>query len=222
MPRAALSSGEISAFRERICAAAFELFATQGYAAVTMRAIATKIGCSPMTPYRYFVNKSEIFALVSAEAFRRFADAQDQAVLGLTDPTERLCASGVSYVAFAIAEPDAYRIMFELDPGPDCDNPEWVEQGARAWSVMRTAVGMAVDAGLLVGDPDILAHQFWASVHGLVSLHISGKLMLGKEIGELVAPMMRSLIAGNSEGGIPADRTKQVDARLAELQSQLK
>ena len=66
------SSGEISAFRERICAAAFELFATQGYAAVTMRAIATKIGCSPMTPYRYFVNKSEIFALVSAEAFRRF------------------------------------------------------------------------------------------------------------------------------------------------------
>jgi AcrR family transcriptional regulator len=217
MPRTALSSGEISAFRERICAAAFELFATQGYAAVTMRAIATKIGCSPMTPYRYFVNKSEIFALVSAEAFRRFADAQDQAVRGHTDPAERLCASGVSYVAFALAEPDAYRIMFELDPGPDCDNPELVEQGARAWSVMRTAVGMAVDAGLLVGDPDVLAHQFWASVHGLVSLHISGKLMLGKDIHELFAPMMRTLVVGSSAGPISAETMDHVDAQLAEL-----
>lgn len=222
MPRAALSSDEIAEFRERICDAAFRLFASQGYAAVTMRAIALEVGCSPMTPYRYFANKEEIFALVRAEAFRRFADSQETAAGGYTDLTARLCAGGVSYVAFAIAEPDAYRLMFELDPGPAPDQPELLEQSARAWSVLRTSVGLAVDAGLLTGDADTLAHQFWASLHGLVSLHLSNKLMLGLEIGDLVGPIFRSIFLGNCSGSISEETLERVDSQLEGLRSQLK
>ena len=197
MPRQGLSPAEISRFRDRAVRAAFHLFATNGYAAVTMRNVAAAVGCSAMTPYRYFENKEEIFALVRAEAFRRFSAAQEEAVAGILDPVERLVASGASYVRFALADPDAYRLMFELDPGPAFDHPVLVEEGARAWSVMRGAVGRAVDAGLLTGNPDVLAHLFWGMVHGLVSLHLSGKLMLGCEIDTLLAPAFQTLFTGN-------------------------
>ncbi len=40
---------------------------------MTLRALAAELGCSPMTPYRYFENKAELFAVVRADAFRRFA-----------------------------------------------------------------------------------------------------------------------------------------------------
>ena len=73
---AALSSVEIEAFRERIREAAARLFASAGYAAVTMRAVAAEVGCSAMTPYRYFASKEHIFAVVRAEAFRRFRGAK--------------------------------------------------------------------------------------------------------------------------------------------------
>ena len=38
------------------------------------------------------------------------------------------------------------------------------------------AVAAAVDAGVLAGDPEQLAHRFWAAGHGRISLEINGFL----------------------------------------------
>ena len=40
-----------------------------------MRQLADDLGCSPMTPYRYFRDKDAILAAVRAAAFDRFAAA---------------------------------------------------------------------------------------------------------------------------------------------------
>src|SRR5690606_9753467 len=74
--RAALTEEAIDAFRARAVAAATRRFAEKGFEGVTMRAIATSLGVSPMTAYRYFAGKDELFAMVRREAFRRFADSQ--------------------------------------------------------------------------------------------------------------------------------------------------
>ena len=79
MPRAALSETELEAFRDVLCKSAVRLFAEHGYQGVTMRALAADLGCSPMTPYRYFKNKAEIFAAVQTAAFDRFANALENA-----------------------------------------------------------------------------------------------------------------------------------------------
>jgi AcrR family transcriptional regulator len=198
VPRVALTDSEISAYRERIIEAASRLFAAEGFEAVTLRAIATEIGCSPMTPYRYFRDKDEIFALVRAEAFRRFADAQERVAAATDEPAETLARLGRAYVEFALAEPDAYRFMFELHQDTDGDYPELAEQGTRAWLPMREAVSRAIAAGTLEGDADTVAHVFWSGLHGLVSLHLAGKLRLGLDLEQLVEPMMRTLFNGNA------------------------
>ena len=80
MPRASLTQDQLNDFRDSLCAAATRLFAAHGYEGVTMRALAKEIDCSPMTPYRYFANKAEIFDTVRSAAGTRFADAIHSAV----------------------------------------------------------------------------------------------------------------------------------------------
>lgn len=184
MPRAALAADDIAEFRRRAIAAATRLFAAHGYEAVTMRAVAAQLGVSAMTPYRYFAGKEALFAGVRAEAFRRFAEALEAALARRGAPLPRLRRLKQAYVAFAVAEPDAYRIMFELaQPSPD--DPALAAQAARAFATVHRTVADAVAAGALVGDPLTIAHLMWADTHGLVSLHLADKLV-GRTLAELV------------------------------------
>lgn len=142
---------------------------------------------SPMTPYRYFENKEELFAMVRMEAFRRFADAQRDAVAGIDNPNDALWVLGKAYVSFALDEPDAYHIMFELLQAPAGTYPELEAEQARAFSYLHEAVESGVSAGRMDGDPLQRAHLLWAQVHGLVSLHLAGKLVMGCSLEKLVS-----------------------------------
>jgi AcrR family transcriptional regulator len=197
MPRRQLEDEEIVEFRERLTRVAAHLFAERGYEGLTLRSIAAELGCSPMTPYRYFKDKREIFAAVRAAALREFAAAQEQARLAEDEPVAQLAALGRAYVRFGIEHPEAYRLMFELDqPLPD-DFPELREASRAAWLPIRSAVEAVVEVGVLEGDPDVVAHVFWSGVHGIVSLQLAGKLNLGCSIDELVDPMLMTLLRGN-------------------------
>ena len=197
MPRVALSEAEIQAFRERVCDGAAALFARQGYDAVTMRAIAEQVGCSPMTPYRYFADKADILAMIRARGHGRLADRLAAEAARATDPVERLRRLALVYVAFAQDETDSYRMMFQIQQEEDWEAyPDLATEGSRSWGEIRNAVGLAVDAGALEGDADTVAHCFWASTHGIVSLHLSGHLQMGKTLDDLIEPMFRMLLTG--------------------------
>ena len=195
MARAALTHDEIASFRESICETATRLFAEHGYAGVTLRAIASELRCSPMTPYRYFADKEAIFTAVRAAAYARFAAAL-RAESGSPDAEERLTALGNAYVQFALNESHAYRIMFELDQTPTIVDPDLLCAEGDSWNELRGAVVYAVEQGVIEGDVDVLAHCYWAALHGLVSLHLAGKLQLGRGLEELVPPMLRAVIDG--------------------------
>ncbi len=206
MARAALTQDEIADFRESICESATRLFAEHGYAGVTLRAIAAELGCSPMTPYRYFADKEAIFASVRAAAFDRFA-AVLRTAAGCSDAEARLVALGDAYVQFALEEPHAYRIMFELDQTPASHDQELRCAEANAWNELRDSVVYAVRAGVVAGDPNLLAHCYWAALHGVVSLHLAGKLQLGRSLEELVSPMLRAVLDGTRPHATRATRT---------------
>ena len=206
-PRAPLPEREIHAFRAELCRAAERRFADLGYAGVTLRGLAEDLGCSPMTPYRYFANKEAIFTAVRTAAYQRFAAGQEAAIASSEDPFERLRATGEAYLAFAAEEPHAYRIMFELAQAFDPDDTELADASARSWAPLRDAIAGVIDTGALEGDPEILAHLFWAGLHGLVSLHLAGKLQLGHRLEDLVAPMMLTLFRGNQPEKGPKEKT---------------
>jgi AcrR family transcriptional regulator len=187
MARHPLTAGEVRAFRERATRAATHLFALHGFEGVTLRSLAQALRCSPMTPYRYFENKDDLFAAVRTEAFRRFADAQAAAALRPGSTRERLRRLGAAYVAFALAEPDAYRIMFELGQSPAGVYPELDAEVRRSFSCLLGVTEALVAERQEGGDALTLAHLSWAEVHGLVSLHLAGKLTVGRSLEALAA-----------------------------------
>lgn len=189
MPRVAFQPEQLVELRARAAEAATRLFAEHGYAAVTMRALADELGVSAMTPYRYLPGgKDELIALVRTSAFRRFADALEAGIAKSRDPEDRLRRLKQAYLAFAVAQPDAYRIMFELRGAEDTRRwPELDAQAARAFGVLHGAVRTAIDARVLEGDSLTIAHILWAGAHGLASLHLAGRLSAGRPLARLAA-----------------------------------
>jgi len=190
VPRAALHPDDVAAFRRRLAGAAMHLFAELGYEGVTMRAVAAALDISAMTSYRYVGGKEELFALVRAEAFRRFADRLEASIERAGDPIDRLRRLKRAYVRFAVDEPDAYRIMFELrQPSERAarELPELAHESRRAFGCLHRCVADAVASGDLAGDPLTVAHLLWANTHGLVSLHLAGQLQMGRSLEQLAA-----------------------------------
>lgn len=192
-----LSSAEVDAFRARLCAVAQKRFAKQGVDGVSMRQLADALGCSPMTPYRYFRNKDEILAAVRAAAFDRFASALEEAARKTRgDLRAGGEAMGEAYIRFALSDPEAYRLMFDLSqPHPD-RYPELVRASARARHMMSAALEALVKAGIFAGDPQLLGYVFWATMHGLVVLHLAGKLPEKPDFRTIQQEAMRLLVAG--------------------------
>src|SRR5262245_40761565 len=102
MGRSALTADDHAAFRAAMRDVATRRFAKLGEAGVTMRGLADDLGCSAMTPYRYFRDRDEIFAMVRVAAIEAFGEAQERAYATESDPVRRLAALGRAYVAYAI------------------------------------------------------------------------------------------------------------------------
>jgi len=211
MPRN-LSASEVGAFRARLCAVAQRRFAQHGVDGVSMRALADELHCSPMTPYRYFRDKDEILAAVRAAAFDRFADALETAARKSGDDLRAAGqATGEAYIRFALSDPEAYRLMFDLSqPHPE-RYPELVRASDRARHMMSAALEGLVKAGIFVGDPQLLGCVFWATMHGLVVLRLAGKLPEQPDFETIQHEAMRLLVIGARSGAdaLPAPSPTQ-------------
>ena len=178
MPRV-LSDTDVADFRERLCEAAERLFAERGPDAVTMRQLATELGVSPMTPYRYFEDKDDILAAVRTNGFNRFAEALEVARSTHSGARAVGEAVGEAYIDFALSNPHAYKLMFDFNQ-PNVDKyPELVTAGLRAQKTMTAYVEDALKEGLMAGDPQQLGMMFWAAIHGTVILELAGMLPPG-------------------------------------------
>jgi AcrR family transcriptional regulator len=162
-----------------------------------------------MTPYRYFENKEHLFAAVRTEAFRRFADRQAVAAKRRGSARTRLGKLGQAYVEFALAEPDAYRIMFELEQPEKGEHPELDAEVERSFSYLLEATSELAREGTVRGDPFTLAHFAWAQVHGLVSLHLAGMLTIDRPIEALVEAAFELLTPKRSVALAQRDQSKR-------------
>jgi AcrR family transcriptional regulator len=179
LPRV-LSDIDVAEFRERLCQAAERLFAERGPDAVTMRQLASELGVSPMTPYRYFRDKEDILAAVRTAGFNRFADVMEAA---RTSDKEGAWARahdvGTAYVDFAQANPHTYKLMFDFDQPCEAQYPELSAAAERAQATMTAWVHDVIAEGALDKPPHEIGAMFWAMVHGLVVLEMAGKLPPG-------------------------------------------
>lgn len=166
------------ATRELILDAARELFARDGYDAVTMRGIAEQIDYSPTAIYFHFADKQALIHELCVADFQALAEAFRPIAL-IVDPAERIMRIGRAYIEFALAYPDHYRLMF-MTPRPQDEGK--LDEGRKgdpaqdAYAFLRVAVVEALSQGRFrerITDPDLICQTLWAGVHGVAALDIA-------------------------------------------------
>jgi AcrR family transcriptional regulator len=196
LPRV-LTEEAVGEFRERLIDAAERLFAQKGLEAVTLRQLAAEVGVSPMTPYRYFADKTAILAAVRARAFNRHAEALEAAWSAHQgDPIAASNAVGQAYVDFAFAHPEAYKLMFDLSQPDETDYPELMAAADRSRRTMTQHLEGLAAAGVFQGDPGLVGHMYWAALHGAIMLAFSGKLQHAYNARRLIPALTEALGRG--------------------------
>lgn len=198
MPRPALSEEAVQQQRDRALQAALDLFTRQGVENVSVRAVASAVGLSPMALYRYFPGgKEELLATLRGSGFEALAAQLGQAVAGVVDPVDRLLRLVLAMVQYATQRPDLYRLMFDVTQSADGD--EYLAQRRmRAWRQAADVFDEVLEAGLLQGERETLPHLFFAAIHGIIAFELSRQPDPRRRMSQLMGPMLEMLFRGSS------------------------
>src|SRR5215203_1496286 len=106
--------------RAKIMDAARDLFAREGYDAVSMRRIAEAIEYSPTAIYVHFRDKQDLLLQICQSDFVSLAQGIAE-LQQVADPIERIKRMGHAYIWFGVQHPNHYRLMFmtRVDLPPD-------------------------------------------------------------------------------------------------------
>ena len=167
--------------RERILDAARRIVVREGFGALSMRKIADAIEYSPATLYLHFDSRDAIARALCAEGYAQLL-ASFEPLIAIADPAERMKAMGRAYVSFGLAHPETYRLIFMEDPsytGAALVGSEGAKAGDEAdetaFRLMIESIDALKAAGRLpaASDSQVCAEAFWATLHGIVALHLT-------------------------------------------------
>ncbi|WP_454885167.1 TetR/AcrR family transcriptional regulator [Sphingomonas oryzagri] len=171
-----LTDEQVAQGRERILRVAERQAVERGIERVSMHSIAQELGWSATALYRYYQNKEAILAATRTAALNQLSEQLEEALDGAGDIWERSRAIGNAYVDFAYANPDTYRLIFALTQPDMALYPDLAAAADRSRRNLTAYAREMVETGDLDIDAEMLAHIFWAQIHGLISLEMTGRL----------------------------------------------
>lgn len=182
--------GQGEQLRASILRAAADLLAETGREeAVSIRAVAERVGVTPPSIYLHFSDKDALLDAVCLDAFVDFHEVMEAAGTSSDDVVEALAAQGRAYVRFAVSRPEHYRLMFMRRPGRDLEMPTDAEVSAVAGlSVVIDTVRLAQERGVIDTDdePVRVSLTLWSAVHGVAALLIAKPHFPWGDVDELV------------------------------------
>lgn len=187
---------EVIQMRHAILKAACDIAAEDGWRAVTVRKVAERVEYSPSALYEYFAGKEAILVAVMREGFRLLAEDM-RSVPEKGDAAEHLIAVAQSYWDFAISHPELYQVMHGLD-GVPFGTAETPQEAKDCFVALRDAVRATFPGDSALGrDLFDEVDTLLATLHGLVSLTMAGRIKGGRErAATLVEPAVAVYIVG--------------------------
>jgi AcrR family transcriptional regulator len=160
-----VTEATLSPRAREIVTVARELLEAEGARALTMRALAERLGIRAPSLYKHLPGKAHLEAAIIAIGFEEAAAAFEAATAGAEDPLTGLASA---YRGFALAHPHLYRLMTD-QPLPRHLLPAGVEASASA-PLERAA-----------GSPE-RARVVFAFAHGMVLLELTGRFPPGADV----------------------------------------
>ncbi len=129
--------------------------ATEGAAALSLRAVARDLGVVSSAVYRYVANRDELLTLLLVDAYTELGDEVDQAVdsIDADDYAARFRALGRTVRSWALREPARYALLFGSPvPGYHAPSEETTTPGTRVIATLTRLFTQAYGAGALRED----------------------------------------------------------------------
>jgi AcrR family transcriptional regulator len=183
-PRKSYHHGSL---RETLVQKAVELLKKEGSEALTLRGVARAAQVSQAAPYRHFADRRALLGAVAEDGFTRLGEAM---LGGVQKGGSREGFKGfaIAYVEFAMANPAQYRLMFGPEVANHSDLPSLQQTSRGVLGFVAEGIRQLQAGGLVrEGDPWSMAVALWATLHGLVMIHLDG-------ISEGVAPPLPVLL----------------------------
>ena len=184
MPRVPRKKEEIDEVRDKILDCALDIICNEGYDSLTMRKLGSRLGCAAKTIYNYYDSKEEIYLRILIKGFRTLNTRADEALNGVTDPTEKLRILCNVYIRFGLENIFYYNLMFSWDvPKYTSYLGTYFESAAKEEKdtamyyavISEAAISQLLSKKRKVSRQDAAFHlvRLWSALHGYVSLHIS-------------------------------------------------
>ena len=182
--------------RQEILDAAREIFAAEGFEALTMRRVAEKIEYSPTAIYLHFKDKGELVQALCDETFAGLIRRLEALHKKHTDPLDYLEAGLRAYIDYGLKHPSHYYVVFVVGPR----NVDYVYEGSagqRAFQFLSGCVAACMTAGKIrKGDVEVIAQTIWMAMHGLVALLITDRSFPFASRARLIDQLLDTLVRG--------------------------
>ena len=155
-----------------------------GADALSLRALARAIGVSQTAPYRHFADKSDLLAALAVSGYQDLLNTLTEAGKAAgSDPRQRLIAFAHSYVDYAGANPELFKLMFGPAVQPAEKYPELRDISRETLLLVQRILQDGMEQGLF-REQDIvyLANSGWAGIHGLATLKVDSPDLFEKHI----------------------------------------
>jgi AcrR family transcriptional regulator len=213
LPKKPQTPDEQAQIRARILQVAREIYANEGYPAVTMRNVARQSGYSSAALYRYFSSHLELVRGIWQDAVDRMRNDAKAAFDSHEDPIDRVVAVLRSYANFAATAPAAFRSTFLQTQVPGEDGqllqhegplPNLNPRDGTSYRLLREAISQAIAAGRMIPtDVDIAAQTLWGAIHGIVALPFNFPRFPFGDNRERLEAALRIIVRGMEVRGEP-------------------
>ena len=159
-------------------AAVRKIIRKKGYRGVSTRAIAREMGYTVGTIYHIFRNLDHVISEVNLQTVRDIRRLMDENTATAATPEEHLRAMARSYLEYAIAHPNLWRLSIEhtMDDNEDYRLPALAQTEAIFSEAAETLAQLA--PGRTQEELQIAAAALWSGVHGVCHLALTDKLTL--------------------------------------------
>lgn len=157
--------------RTRVLTAARELFASEGVAGLSIRAIAARAGIPAMTLYSYFPGKMGIIRALWSEAFAPLFVELDAVEASEPEPKARLLKVAQAMVAYWERFPERYRFIFFIEDRREKEDDRWfIEETDVVAGYLRFGPLLAAARGDPEGDYQREAEALVCALTGIVHM----------------------------------------------------
>jgi len=175
---------EVEGIQGRILEAALGIIVQEGFPALTMRRLASKIGMTAPNIYNYYKSKDELYITLVIQGFEMLQRDLMSVYGAYDEPLERAAALARAYIAFGLKHSSYYDIMFTYPTpkyhdyvGTPLEKLSEIEYRISMDIVMLAlkAVTAFMGKAHAIDDQEVQRRfiAVWSMLHGMISLYNS-------------------------------------------------